>query len=171
MCKCVDVSDLLIKWSTNRHPDCVNYVNFAEEPFIQLKLWTSAYQWALENKKVLERKLKDNSIQFYTTSSTMKTAINTKIVQKYEKFHGKWTSFEDFRKQNYGVWIITVNPSTMTATCTCPKFLKSEQCKHSIGILIREKHVQAPMEARSTPLGQKRKRGRPRKAVRALLTQ
>jgi len=54
---------------------------------------------------------------------------------------------------------------------TCLVFYKKNVCKHALGILIRLKLVSAPPKTKSMPLGQKRKRGRPTKAKRALLMQ
>lgn len=163
---------LLEKWSTNRDPQRVNHVPFAEEPTLSLKLWTTAYQWALSNKEVLVRTLNKNCIQYFTASSKMKKPIDKKSLQKYLKIQGKWSSFDEFKKYNYGVWKVTINANNLReSTCTCPYFLKHEECKHSLGMKIREKLIEPPSEARTVPLGCKRKRGRPSKAKRALLTQ
>ena len=59
----------------------------------------------------------------------------------------------------------------MRSVCTCPQFFKRGVCKHIIGISIRLGLTQAPLEAKSVPLGQKRKRGRPSKAKPALVRQ
>ena len=50
-------------------------------------------------------------------------------------------------------------------------FLKNSVCKHNLGMLIRLKLISVPLVAKTVPLGQLRKRGRPRKAKKALLTQ
>jgi len=57
------------------------------------------------------------------------------------------------------------------ATCTCPSFLKNYICKHIIGMSIRLKYCKPPQEAKNVEIGTKRKRGRPSKAKKALLTQ
>ena len=49
-----------------------------------------------------------------------------------------------------------------------PYFLKNYKCKHVEGIAIRLKMVDPPSEAKSVPLGEKRKRGRPKKVGVAL---
>jgi len=56
-------------------------------------------------------------------------------------------------------------------TCTCPSFLKNYICKHIIGMSIRLKYFKSPPEAKTVAIGSKRKRGRPCKAKKALLTQ
>ena len=55
--------------------------------------------------------------------------------------------------------------------CNCPTFVKRGQCKHSVGMQIERGEVTVPLEAQSVPLGQKRKRGRPEKAMGALVRQ
>ena len=162
-----NIIELITKWSKNRDPQCINCIHFILEPAIPLQLWTTAYHWALESRTVLQRSLPDGSIEYFTASSTMKTPLTTKLLRKFNAVRGKWSSFEEYRKYNYGVWVVATNPRR----CSCPYFLKYMNCKHSLGMQIREKEVLVPPEARSVPLGQKRKRGRPSKAKRALLTQ
>ena len=55
--------------------------------------------------------------------------------------------------------------------CLCPFFVKHTHCKHALGMQIRRKDINVPREAKLIPLGQKRKRGRPAKARKALLVQ
>jgi len=57
------------------------------------------------------------------------------------------------------------------ATCTCPMFSKNYICKHTLGIAIQlKKFAVVVEEAKSVPIGEKRKRGRP-KLAKALLRQ
>jgi len=46
-----------------------------------------------------------------------------------------------------------------------------QQCKHGLGMQIRREKAQVPVEAKNYLLGQRRKRGRPRKANTGLLVQ
>lgn len=55
--------------------------------------------------------------------------------------------------------------------CSCVDFLKHHKCKHMIGIAARLKYTTIPIEAKSVPLGAKRKRGRPGKTKSALQLQ
>lgn len=57
------------------------------------------------------------------------------------------------------------------AFCVCTDGLKKYLCEHIVGIALRFKVVEAPTEAKSIPIGQKRKRGRPAKAKQALTRQ
>ncbi len=54
------------------------------------------------------------------------------------------------------------------STCTCPIYLKNFICKHIVGLAIRLKKYEVVPEAKSIPIGEKRKRGRPAQAKKAL---
>ena len=45
--------------------------------------------------------------------------------------------------------------------CSCPYGVKKYFCKHAIGLSIKLKNFQSPDNAKSVPLAEKRKRGRP----------
>lgn len=81
--------------------------------------------------------------------------------------------FEKY-KQTFLQWTVSVSkkPNSINdGRCNCPAFLKEYMCKHVLGISIRMKYVFAPAEAKTVPIGQKRKRGRPSKTKPALLIQ
>ena len=52
--------------------------------------------------------------------------------------------------------------------CNCIAFLKNYKCKHVSGIAIRFKLVEIPHAAKSVPIGEKRRRGRAKRAGKAL---
>ena len=56
-------------------------------------------------------------------------------------------------------------------TSTCQVFLKQYICKHIVGIAILRNYFQVSAEAKTVPLGQKRKRGRPAATKKALIVQ
>lgn len=166
------VVDIVTEWSHVRDPTSVNCVQFATTPTWSLSLWTQAFQWAAESKKVLEQSLgaRPGWQKFFVASSTSKLPVSKKMSAQYEA--RKWNSFDQFVKGNYGLWTIRVNKNShYESTCTCPFFLKNGACKHVLGMLIRLQLVTVPTEAKLIPLGQKRKRGRPTKAKQALLVQ
>lgn len=165
------VIELLETWSHRRDPASVNCLKFADTPSIPLKVWTSAYQWAVGNRKVLQRS-HGSGTNYFVTSSAMKEPLTTNLLATYEKVRGKWKDFGTFKHYNYGIWVIFLDSAHPTeATCTCPSFFKFGTCKHAVGMQIRLHLVDVPPAAKQIPLGQKRKRGRPAKAKRALLTQ
>jgi len=49
--------------------------------------------------------------------------------------------------------------------------LKQYKCKHVYGVDIYQKLIEAPEQTKTVPIGQKRKRGRPALARKALLPQ
>ena len=52
--------------------------------------------------------------------------------------------------------------------CNCVDFRKNYKCKHSLGIALLQKKVDCPPEAKNAPIGERRKRGRPKKNSEAL---
>jgi uncharacterized Zn finger protein len=59
----------------------------------------------------------------------------------------------------------------MKGICNCPSFFKKYMCKHVVGLAIRSRFCTPPVAAKNIPIGQKRRRGRPSKAKKALLIQ
>ncbi len=51
----------------------------------------------------------------------------------------------------------------------CPAFFKKFMCKHVVGMAIRLNYCKPPPAAKNVPTGEKRHRGRPSKAKKALL--
>ena len=81
-------------------------------------------------------------------------------------------TFDQYKKRNFAVWITTLpqdQAKWKDGVCTCPAFFKDYLCKHILGLAIRRKDVKPPPAAKQIPIGQKRKRGRPIKATKALL--
>ena len=52
--------------------------------------------------------------------------------------------------------------------CDCPVSMKGKLCKHTTGMAYIKGNVEVTSEVRSVPLGQKRKRGRPKKLPNCL---
>jgi uncharacterized Zn finger protein len=78
--------------------------------------------------------------------------------------------FETYQKCKESLWVVVFDEQDWKmSTCTCPIFSKSQICKHVVGIAITRKDYEVPPAAKSVPLGEKRKRGRPAKAKKALL--
>jgi predicted nucleic acid-binding Zn finger protein len=84
----------------------------------------------------------------------------------------RWNTFDQFKRRNFAVWIVTLpkdDDNWKNGKCTCPGFFKKYICKHIIGLSIRLKYVRPPATAKQVPIGQKRKRGRPKQATKALI--
>ena len=54
--------------------------------------------------------------------------------------------------------------------CDCPKGSKGKLCKHTLGLLYSNGHLEATSDVRSVRLGQKLKPGRPQKLPMCLAT-
>jgi uncharacterized Zn finger protein len=86
----------------------------------------------------------------------------------------RWNTFDQFKKRASSVWKVTLpsdasNEKWREGKCTCPFFLKKYMCKHIIGLAIRLKSAKPPPAAKDVPIGENRKRGRPKQAKKALI--
>jgi hypothetical protein len=144
---------------------------FFESPTIGLKQWTDGYQWA-KSIKVVRSQVNGDSIQYYCPVGQENEVTEDQIQTVKEK---RWNTFEQFKKRASIVWIVDIPNDGDTAEkwkggkSKCPCYLKQFICKHLIGLAIRLKYVKPPPAAKLVPIGQKRKRGRPKKATKALL--
>jgi len=144
---------------------------FMETATIKLEQWTDGYHWA-KSSKIVTCKILQNSVEYYCPAGeqTKVTEAQINIVKEMQ-----WNTFEQFKKRAFAVWILTLpNDDDMTmkwneGKCTCPCYLKKYMCKHIIGISIRLNYIKPPPAARQVPIGQKRNRGRPKKASKALI--
>lgn len=79
-------------------------------------------------------------------------------------------SLDDFKKYAFAFYTVEMSLSDWRkGTCTCPSFHKIFICKHLVGMAMRYRLVEPPLIAKEVPLGQKRRRCRPRKSKHALL--
>lgn len=93
-------------------------------------------------------------------------------LKEWDKIY-KWNTFDEFKSNAFKGYCTVVPPNEnwIKGTCTCPAFFKDFICKHIVGISMRLKCIDVPVEAKQIPIGSTRKRGRPSKAKRALLIQ
>lgn len=133
------------------------YVNGAKEvhinPEIDLKQWTAAYAWAKQN--VAMKVFEENDHIVYKIPIDVSSS-------DFSGPNNEWKSFEEFKTENFKFNHVTFpNPLTKhnysQGMCDCGSFFKLYMCEHVLGIGLRMKFVAAPMEAKSLPLGQKRK--------------
>lgn len=125
-------------------------------------MWTNSYQWAKESKEI---KILDD--KFYIPSDDFNKITDSEF-KRYRS--GKFTTFDHFVK-SFNIWCVDRDncQDWKQAKCTCPSFLKEYICKHVVGLAIRLKEVSPPLIAKSVPIGQKRKRGRPTLAKKAFI--
>lgn len=153
------------KWST----EFDNGVRvFATEKPVPLCEWTKGYQWARKNIDLLSVGLDDFDV-FYTpageTGKISQQDIDDAVKMRY-------TTFDQYVRRGLKIWSTRIpkdSENWMKGSCNCPHFFKDFVCKHLLGIAIRLKYAEPVPKAKLIPIGQKRKRGRPKLATRALL--
>lgn len=147
---------MIMQWS-DEYINGLNSINF-KEPKIELKAWTSGYQFARSNTKITS-KANENKIVY--------------AIPLVDAIQLEWKTFDEFKKYEFCVIHTEFDYPVSSANwlagvCDCSKYFKEYVCEHLIGIALRLKLVSAPIEAKNIPIGQKRKRGRPAKAKSAL---
>lgn len=124
------------------------------QPTIELKMWTNGYNFARSNIKITSSR-RGNSITYLISLSARNYAVDP----------DSWNTFNDFKQSLSMVHTKFRYPvseaNCMDGQCDCSDFLKLFMCEHVIGVALRLKCVSAPIEAKTIPIGQKRKRGRP----------
>lgn len=139
---------------------------FVKVPTIDLQLWTQAYKWVKMDKPIKRNVDKNGLISYKFSASENKPIKDWNILTK-------WKTFDEFKGRFCLGWQTYIQDadSWINGSCSCPMFFKTYICKHMVGMAIRLKFVKPPLEAKALPLNQKRKRGRPSKAKKALLVQ
>lgn len=131
---------------------------------IDLPLQTKAYQWVKTKKEVRKHRLGG----FYMVpASPDLTLKNWKQTLRYD-------TFDEYSENVFKGWSTRVSEDSeiqINSNCNCPSFLANYMCKHIVGIAICLKIFEPRLEARQVPVGEKRKRGRPKLAKKALLKQ
>jgi hypothetical protein len=97
-------------------------------------------------------------------------------VKTFWKRHTKhnWRNFDSFAIDESKIWyIVPCETNWKLGKCSCPYYTKNFMCKHLIAIsaTLRLEGCVIPLLAKTVPLGQKRKRGAPAKAKKALIVQ
>lgn len=156
--------DMTKQWSIE-YKSGLNELNLGS-PNIQMKLWTSGYQFARSDVAVKGSRRSGKVIYSIPVSRDNSCPTDMEL----------WENFEDFKKNGFAIAKTTyVYPVTsenwILGECDCSNFFKLFVCEHLIGIALRLKVIQAPAEAKTIPIGMKRKRGRPKKARPALVVQ
>lgn len=133
---------------------------------IPISEWTKGYHWARQNFQMSLKS--EGNIDKYYIPSGGEEKLSQEDIRNVEEM--KYTTFETFRKRAFKVWIVEIKDKDWEkGVCSCPHFLKIFICKHLIGVAIRLKLTKPPPVAKNVPIGQKRKRGRPKLASKALI--
>lgn len=149
-------------WSTE-YSTGLNKINFGA-PTVKLETWTKGYNFARSNVKITTKRNGDKIIYSIPMSSD---AIDG------SENYANWNTFDAFKHEAFAVVHTTFDyPVTsenwIYSICDCADGFKLFVCEHMVGIALRLKLVFAPSEAKTIPIGQKRKSGRPCKIKPAL---
>lgn len=134
-----------------------------DAPELTLAIWTKGYQFAKSDAKITSRRRGNTIIYRSTTLSSIDDSTN-------------WPDFDSFKAKSFSFYNTSFEYPTkrenwLQSECDCSEYFKLFVCAHIIGIAIRLKCAAPPAEAKTIPIGEKRKRGRPAKAKPALTRQ
>ena len=102
--------------------------------------------------------------QSNSSGKPLKVRAKTRLSQRKEP---SVSSFDDYMAVRNSCWILEERNGDYF--CDCPKGSKGKICKHTVGLLYRNGHLEATSDVRSVRLGQKRKPGRPKKLPMCLV--
>ena len=146
-----------------------------------LKLKTEGYQWLKSNKAGAGDRIvcinpgtkytvsedfglgKVDKIWAVTSSSNSMTNLSLKArAKKRIEERGKPTaaSFQEYSELRSSCWLIEERDGDYY--CDCPISMKGKLCKHTNGLNYMNGKLEVTSQVRSVPIGQKRKRGRPK---------
>lgn len=150
------------QWSTE-YSTGLNKINFGA-PNVKLEIWTEGYNFARSNVKITSER---NEGKIIYSIPMLSDAVDG------AENYAKWTAFDEYKREAFAVTHTSFSyPVTsenwLFAECDCSDGFKLFVCQHMVGIALRLKIVTAPSEAKTIPIGQKRKPGRPPKSKPAL---
>ena len=158
-------------WSRDRGTRKV----FAESLTIGLDLHARGFQWTNSGKASVSA---DDTFQKISVPVGNETSIDREDLENFmsavEMGVERCQTFEEYARYRFRIWVVTDegNGSDLwMLRCACPVFLKANICKHVVGVAYIRDMLAIPEAAKTVPIGQNRKRGRPSKAKRALLRQ
>lgn len=157
--------EMLTQWSIEYHTN-LNAIH--DTVHIDLQMETKGYNFAKLNLKINAKRC-GNTIMYRIPAS-----IDHQLQSIDDSTN--WPSFDVFKKNSFAFFDCYFpfplnSENWKLATCDCSDFFKLFMCEHVVGIAIRMKMYTVSPEAKNVPIGQKRKRGRPAKAKKALVVQ
>lgn len=154
-------------------------------PSISTALWRKSVDWVsnsdLINADLVKVQSNDSTLKYFIRSDKFENVEKRRFNFEYCKkvLETQWKTFDDYEKFGFQTFYEVIvrkneeNESTdnwkIHSKCTCVEFMKTFICSHIIGIALLEKICKCPKFAITTPLGEKAKRGRKRKASQALM--
>jgi hypothetical protein len=159
--------EIVEKWSKSYER---GLKQFHDKQTVTLDIWTNSYQWVKLNKSIVSTKL-ENEIEFYIPAE-QELNISKSEIDVMKKM--KWYSFDQYKTKAFNIWHVKLpmdEAKWLDGQCNCPTFFKKFMCKHVVGLAISLNYCKPPPIAKNIKIGEKRRRGRPFKAKKALLIQ
>ena len=179
------VSRMVQEWSKEEEVLSLSRKEMLFNPRDGLKLRTDGYQWLKSIKSASDQIICVKPGSKYTVSGQFDLGIVNnlwvvgsscnKIVGSLKqrakeriKQRGSpsFASFDNFLEVRQSCWILEERNDEFY--CDCPVGMKGKQCKHEVGLMFKNGHLEVTSEVRSVPINQKRKRGRPKKLPHCL---
>lgn len=143
--------------SYRRNPQNINYVKIAEVPS-ELNTKDMTEGFSLCQAKIPYIKVDNHYISISNTKVPFTAAMARSAYRRYcESDYGSMNNYNSFQK-----YVHVISP---TRRCNCYEYGRASKCKHSTCIKIMIDHIPVPPEARTVPLGCRRKPGRPPMAL------
>jgi len=166
------ISKQLHTWSTLVNPANPNAKIYSTRPTLSLKIQTDSFNWSRTKVDVKVRNKNGRTLYYIQPNGKPKLRECDLILHEKQSKIKSWRSFDKYAAAQTRIWKMEMEGEDWeSATCTCPSYWKNYICKHILGIAIRLNIFSVIPAAKNVPLGQKRKRGRPAKAKKALLKQ
>jgi hypothetical protein len=143
-------------------PVNLNAKVFQTEPALELKDQTYAYQWEQRRKPCQKIKIADQI--FYCIPAGTTSTLSKKQASDYLKSikELKFDSFDELIQGVNSVRVVQINEQQWKlSTCTCSWWSKNYICNHVIALSQRLGHFEFVDAAKTIPVTQNRKRGRP----------
>ncbi|RNA28912.1 hypothetical protein BpHYR1_040067, partial [Brachionus plicatilis] len=166
-------NDIIGRWSRDRHPENVNRAIFYTEFNCDLQLYTAAFQWTSNIKTDCFIKISSSNGRIFYSHQDLNLKLTKETVDDYilTKQNLSWRKFNDYSQFCQINETILCSDDWKQSKCNCREFAKHYICIHVLGLAYSYKLCIIPEKAKTNSIGQKRKRGRPKKQKAALFYQ
>uniref|UniRef100_A0A914WYR7 SWIM-type domain-containing protein n=1 Tax=Plectus sambesii TaxID=2011161 RepID=A0A914WYR7_9BILA len=148
----------------------VNYVPFDSKVPKKEKNYEEVYSLICEKQKMLTQR-SDGVITTFISKKDLTNITSEQVCEYKRHFHeNHWPPFDTYVEMRMSLWAVSIpTENWKSSTCSCPPFLKKHKCKHLIAVAATFNPTSIPISAKAIVLGQKKKRGHPAKATKALV--
>ena len=180
------VTEFSLKDDTNLITSRLCYIEEGSKDALKLKI--EGYQWAKVNQVEKNKILSINVGNKYTISDSeefklgkvdriwavdsSENKISMNLIQRAKNRISQRksldvNSFKEYKDIRTSCWLLEERDNDFF--CDCPIGMKGKLCKHTIGMRYVTGKLEATSQVRSVPLGQKEKRGRPKRLPNCLI--